>query len=210
DMQVKLLRVIQQQEFERVGGLRTIKVDVRLITATNRNLFQDVQEGKFREDLFYRLNVFPINIPPLRSRREDVLPLTDFFISKFNRKFNKYVKGVDQSIQSLFEAYDWPGNVRELENILERMVLIAKAEMITFGSIPEDIKSRLSLGADPQGEGLTKPMRDIVKEQKEEIERQVIVRVLDEYGGNVTKAAAQLGLSRKGLQLKMIKYRLRK
>jgi two-component system, NtrC family, response regulator AtoC len=211
DMQVKLLRVIQQQEFERVGGLRTIKVDVRLVTATNRNLFQDVKEGKFREDLFYRLNVFPISIPPLRNRREDVLPLTEFFVSKFNKKLGKSVKGIDPLIQDLFVAYDWPGNVRELENILERMVLMAKEDMITFDSIPEDVKSSLSLSPLIQEDGSqAKPFRDIIKEQKEEIERQVIIRVLDECGGNVTKAAAQLGLSRKWLQLKMTKYNLRK
>jgi two-component system response regulator AtoC len=210
DMQVKLLRVIQQQEFERVGGLRTIKVDVRLITATNRNLFQDVKDGKFREDLFYRLNVFPINIPPLRNRKEDVLPLTEFFIRKFNTKLDKSVKSIDQLIQNLFVDYDWPGNVRELENILERMVLMAKEDIITFDSIPDDIKSSLALAVPLQVNCSTKPFRDIVKEQKEEIERQVIIRVLDEYGGNVTKAAIQLGLSRKGLQLKMIKYKLRK
>lgn len=210
DMQVKLLRVIQQQEFERVGGLRTIKVDVRLVTATNRNLFQDVKEGKFREDLFYRLNVFPISIPPLRSRREDVLPLTEFFIGKFNSKFGKSVKRIDSLIQDLFVAYDWPGNVRELENILERMVLMAKEDIIAFDSIPEDMKSSLSLSTSQQMDSQTKPFRGMVKEQKEEIERQVIIRVLNECGGNVTKAAAQLGLSRKGLQLKMIKYKLRK
>jgi two-component system response regulator AtoC len=210
DMQVKLLRVIQQQEFERVGGLRTIKVDVRLVTATNRNLFQDVKDGKFREDLFYRLNVFPISIPPLRSRKEDVLPLTEFFIRKFNAKFDKSVKGIDQLIQNLFVDYDWPGNVRELENILERMVLMAMEDIITFDSIPEDIKSSLSSCAFLPVDCSTKPFRDMVREQKEEIERQVIIKVLDEYKGNVTKAAVHLGLSRKGLQLKMIKYKLRK
>lgn len=210
DMQVKLLRVIQQQEFERVGGLRTIKVDVRLVTATNRNLFQDVKDGKFREDLFYRLNVFPISIPPLRNRKEDVLPLTEYFIRKFNKKFGKSVKGIDQRIQDLFVDYDWPGNVRELENILERMVLMGKEDIIRFDSIPDDIKSSLAFSIPLQRDYSAKLFRDIVKEQKEEIERQVIIRVLDEYGGNVTKAAVQLGLSRKGLQLKMIKYKLRK
>lgn len=210
DMQVKLLRVIQQQEFERVGGLRTIKVDVRLVTATNRNLFQDVKDGKFREDLFYRLNVFPISIPPLRNRKEDVLPLTEYFIGKFNKKFGKLVKGIDQLLQRLFVGYDWPGNVRELENILERMVLMARQDIITLDSIPDDIKSSLALSAPLQADSSAKPIRDMVKEQTEEIERQVITRVLDESEGNVTKAAAQLGLSRKGLQLKMIRYKLRK
>jgi len=210
DMQVKLLRVIQQQEFERVGGLRTIKVDVRLITATNRNLFQDVKEGKFREDLFYRLNVFPITIPPLRSRKEDLLPLTEFFVCKFNHKLGKSVKGIDQLVQNLFVNYDWPGNVRELENILERMVLMAKEDIITFDSTPDDIKASLASSPPLPADCSTKPFREIVKAQKEEIERQVIIRGLDECGGNVTKAATQLGLSRKGLQKIMIRYKLRK
>jgi len=210
EMQVKLLRVIQQQEFERVGGLRTIKVDVRLITATNRNLLQDVKEGKFREDLFYRLNVFPISIPPLRSRPEDVLPLTDYFIRKFNQKFNKSVRGIDPVIQNLFVAYGWPGNVRELENILERMVLLNKEEIIAFDSIPEDLKASFASGDAAKLEGVARPIMGRVKEQQEEIEQQVISGVLEDCDGNVTRAAEKLGLSRKGLQLKMIKYRLRK
>ena len=209
-MQVKLLRVLQEQEFERVGGLRTIKVDVRLVTATNRNLLQDIKEGRFREDLFYRLNVFPVVIPPLRNRKEDVLPLAEYFIRKFNKKLGKAVREIDAMAQERFLAYDWPGNVRELENILERMVLMAKEDMITFDSIPEDMKSSLSLSTLIQEDAQAKPFRDIIKEQKEEIERQVIIRVLDECSGNVTKAASQLGLSRKWLQLKMNKYKLRK
>jgi two-component system, NtrC family, response regulator AtoC len=211
DMQVKLLRVIQEKEFERVGGLRTIKVDVRLVTATNRNLFQDVKEGRFREDLFYRLNVFPVVIPPLRNRREDILPLMAFFIRKFNKKLDKVVRGIDAMTQERFMSYDWPGNVRELENITERLVLISKEDMITFDSIPEDLQAAISISRPmPPLETSHKPIRDIVKDQKEEIEKQVIIRVLEECGSNVTRAAAHMGLSRKGLQLKMIKYQLRK
>ncbi|MCG6535926.1 MAG: sigma-54 dependent transcriptional regulator [Syntrophales bacterium LBB04] len=210
DMQVKLLRVIQEQEFERVGGLRTIKVDVRLVTATNRNLFQDVKEGRFREDLFYRLNVFPVVIPPLRNRREDVLPLTDFFIRKFNKKLDKAVQGIDALVQERFMSYDWPGNVRELENLIERLVLISKEDRIIFDSIPEDMQAAISSYGPVPTETSHKPIRDIVKDQKEEIEKQVIIRVLAGCGGNVTRAASQMGLSRKGLQLKMIKYQLRK
>jgi len=210
DMQVKLLRVLQQQEFERVGGLRTIKVDVRLVTATNRNLLQDVKDGKFREDLFYRLNVFPINVPPLRNRREDVLPLAEFFINKFNKKLGKFVKGIDSFVQRLFVDHDWPGNVRELENILERLVLIAKEDIIAFDSLPEDVKTGLALPPSLSVDINTKPLKNVMKEQQEEIEKRLILRALDECGRNVTKAAVELGLSRKGLQLKMIKYKLRK
>jgi DNA-binding NtrC family response regulator len=210
DMQVKLLRVLQEQEFERVGGLRSIKVDVRLVTATNRNLFQDVKEGRFREDLFYRLNVFPVVIPPLRNRKEDILPLTDYFLRKFNRKLGKAVKGIDSPVQELFLSYEWPGNVRELENMTERLLLIAKTDVITLESLPDDLRATLSLSPLRLPEMSHKPSRDILKEQKEEVERQVILRVLEECGGNVTKASSHLGLSRKSLQLKMIKYQLRK
>src|SRR3972149_10247434 len=137
DMQVKLLRVIQEQEFERVGGLRTIKVDVRLVTATNRNLFQDVQRGRFREGLFYRLHVFPLVIPPLRDRKEDIAPLTEFFVRKFNKKLGRTVQRIDPLIQERLLAYDWPGNVRELENMIERLGRVPKNDEITFDMLPE-------------------------------------------------------------------------
>lgn len=210
DMQVKLLRVIQEQEFERVGGLRTIKVDVRLVTATNRNLLQDVREGRFREELFYRLNVFPIVLPPLRNRREDILPLMEYFIGKFNKKLGKVIKEIDPLVRERLVSYDWPGNVRELENLTERMVLIAKEDRITIENMPEELKLAAFPARGPQAEMTHKPFRDIVKDQTEEIEKQVIAKALEDCGGNVTRAALQLGLSRKGLQLKMIKYKLRK
>ncbi|MFZ3116658.1 MAG: sigma-54 dependent transcriptional regulator [Syntrophales bacterium] len=210
DMQVKLLRVLQEQEFERVGGLRTIKIDVRLITATNRNLAQDVREGKFREDLFYRLNVFPIHVPPLRDRKDDVLPLADFFLQKFNKKLGKAVKGIASSAQDKLVAYPWPGNVRELENALEAMVLLCKTELLTMDYLPEAIKTPFLSAYPVLRESGLRPTRERVKDQQEEIEKRAIATVLDECGGNVTKAAIQLGMSRKGLQLKMIKYDLRK
>ena len=210
DMQVKLLRVLQEQEFERVGGLRTIKIDVRLITATNRNLAQDVREGKFREDLFYRLNVFPIHVPPLRDRKDDVLPLADFFLQKFNKKLAKAVKGIASSAQDKLVAYPWPGNVRELENALEAMVLLCKTELLTMDYLPEAIKTPFLSAYPVLRESGLRPTRERVKDQQEEIEKRAIATVLDECGGNVTKAAIQLGMSRKGLQLKMIKYDLRK
>lgn len=210
EMQVKLLRVIQEQEFERVGGLRTIKVDVRLITATNRNLAQDVKNGKFREDLFYRLNVFPIHVPPLRNRKEDILPLAEFFLNKFNKKLGKAAVAIEPVVQERLIAYHWPGNVRELENVLETMVLLSKTEVLTMDILPATIKNNLPLAGPVAIESGLRPMLDIVKDQQEEIEKHALAMILDECGGNVTKAAAQLGLSRKGLQLKMIKYKLRK
>lgn len=210
DMQVKLLRVIQDHEFERVGGLRTIKVDVRLIAATNRNLLQDVKDGRFREDLYYRLNVFPTHLPPLRERREDILPLTDYFIEKFNGKLERQVKHIDARVKDLLVNYDWPGNIRELENLIERIVLMAGGDTITFEDIPPEWKSAAEAISVAQQGGQKKPFKDFVKGHMEEVEKQSIIQCLEEVGGNVTKAAQRLGLSRKGLQLKMIKYNLRK
>jgi DNA-binding NtrC family response regulator len=210
DMQVKLLRVIQDHEFERVGGLRTIKVDVRLIAATNRNLLQDVKDGRFREDLYYRLNVFPTHLPPLRERRDDILPLTDYFIEKFNSKLDREVKHIDSRVKDILVRYDWPGNIRELENLIERIVLMAGGDTITFEDIPPEWKSAAEAISVSQQGGQKKPFKDFVKSHMEEVEKQSIIQCLEEVGGNVTKAAQRLGLSRKGLQLKMIKYNLRK
>ena len=210
DMQVKLLHVLQDQEFERVGGVRTIKIDVRIIAATNRNLLQEVKEGRFREDLFYRLNVFPIHLPPLRERQEDILPLMDYFLEKCNQKLGKNVRQDDPRIRELFQRYSWPGNVREMENIIERLVLVAKENQISLEDIPGEIRYALNLDAAAVDLSSEKPLKELVKSHTEEVEKQLIAKILDECGQNVTKAAQQLGFSRKGLQLKMIKYGLRK
>jgi len=212
DMQVKLLRVIQDQEFERVGGLRTIHVDVRLIAATNRNLSQAVKDGKFREDLFYRLNVVPIHLPPLRERKEDIEALVEHFIGKFNAKLGRNVRAVSPSVRDIFvNRYDWPGNIRELENLLERLVLFAKGDVISEEDLPQEVRfaERRFHEQPPALEG-PGSFKEVLRKRTEEIEKDMIVRVLEECGGNVSRAAQQLGLSRKGLQLKMIRYSLRK
>ncbi len=210
EMQVKLLRVIQDQEFERVGGLQTIKVDVRLITATNRNLLQDVKEGRFRDDLYYRLNVLPIHVPALRERKEDINALTDYFVEKFNTKLNRNIKHIDSKVRKLFLHFNWPGNIRELENLIERLVLMTKGDNITIEDIPAELKSQGEAASISQLGDQNKSFKDIIKSKTEEIEKKMIIQVLEECDWNVTKAATQLGLSRKGLQLKMIKYNLRK
>jgi DNA-binding NtrC family response regulator len=210
DMQVKLLQAIQDQNFERVGGLKNISVDVRLIAATNRNLPQEVKEGKFREDLFYRLNVFPFHIPPLRERTEDILPLTGHFLEKFNRKLKMQVEGLSPEVRDCLIAYPWPGNIRELEHLLERMILMADGPIITMAIVPPEIV-RAANEPRPAAPGMMEtPGRDVLKSHMEEMEKQIIARCLEECDGNVTRAAERLGLSRKGLQLKMIKHRLRK
>ena len=210
DMQVKLLQVIQEQEFERVGGLQTIKVDVRLITATNRNLFEDVREGRFREDLYYRLNVIPAHLPALRERREDIPVLVDYFLEKFNRKLDRSVKRVDEQVMSLLVRYRWPGNIRELENLVERMILMAGGDTIVTADLPSELKTAIETDEAAQTDIEQKSFKDTMKTHMEDVEKQMILNVLAECGNNVTRAAKQLGLSRKGLQLKMTKYKLRR
>jgi DNA-binding NtrC family response regulator len=208
-MQVKLLRALQEQEFERVGGLRTIKVDVRIIAATNQNLLRLVQAGNFREDLYYRLNVFPIHVPPLRERKEDILPLSDYFLEKFNRKLGLRVQ-MRQDVKVMLLRYDWPGNIRELENLVERMMLLVKHQVITLRELPEEFRRGLdNVVALPADEN-KKPLKEFIRGHVENVEKEMIVRCLKECGGNITQASKILGLSRKGLQLKMIKYNLRK
>jgi len=209
EMQVKLLRVIQEQEFERVGGLRTIKVDVRIIAATNQNLSREVRSGNFREDLYYRLNVFPIEIPPLRERKEDILSLLDYFLDKFNKKQGLSI-GMDDEVKEKLLHYEWPGNIRELENFTERMILLAENNRITIKEIPSEYKDAIDkVNAIPVGSD-KKPFKEYIRDHTGNVERQMIIKCLTESGGNVTQAAKKIGLSRKGLQLKMIKYNLRK
>lgn len=210
DMQVKLLRVLQEQEFERVGGLKTIKVDVRFIAATNKNLMQSVQDGSFREDLFYRLNVFPIIVRPLRERTDDIIPLVDFFVDKFNKKLELAIDGVDDPVKDMLLRYQWPGNIRELENLIERMMLLARTSLITTSEVPPEFKTNLEKDFTAGLDDNKTPFKDFVRTHMEEVEKQMIIKCLEDFEGNVTKAAKQLGLSRKGLQLKMIKYDLRK
>jgi len=171
DMQVKILRVIQDQEFERVGGLRTIKVDVRLIAATNKTLLEEVGEGRFREDLYYRLNVFPIDIPPLRERRGDIGPLADFFLKRFNEKLNRKIEHIDPKAEEFFSHYGWRGNIRELENLMERLVLLTTGDTITLEDIPAEI--RFSSAAQTSGSP-AKPKRsfkNILKDKTERLEK---------------------------------------
>ena len=208
-MQVKLLRVIQDHEFERVGGIQTIKVDVRLVAATNRTLQQDVKEGRFREDLFYRLNVMPIHVPPLRERKEDIPALLDSFIGKFNRKLDRHIAGADPEMLELLQDHDWPGNIRELENLTERLVLMARGGTIVMSDVPAELIEAVEAHEPAAVADDKRSIKDLIREKTEDIEKQMIVRVLEECEGNISKAARQLGLSRRGLHLKLAKYNLR-
>jgi two-component system, NtrC family, response regulator AtoC len=209
EIQVKLLRVIQDHEFERVGGLQTIKVDVRLVAATNRNLQQRVKEGYFREDLFYRFNVMPIYVPPLRERKEDIPALVSYFVDKFNRKLDRQIAGVDPEVMELLLDHDWPGNIRELENLAERLVLMAKGDQIVMGDVPAELIEAVEEKAQTSAPDDKRSIKELIREKTGDIEKQMIVKVLEECEGNISKAARQLGLSRRGLHLKLAKYNLR-
>jgi DNA-binding NtrC family response regulator len=231
EMQVKLLRALQESEFERVGGIKTIKVDVRLITATNRDLEKEIRAGAFREDLFYRLNVVPLHLPPLRERREDIALLVEHIIRKFNDRLKKSVSGIEPEALDRLVAYHWPGNIRELENVLERTILFCDAPRIRESDLPGDVLSAApavpvgfsgSLATPPSGTTAPPPMgapgaaggaaaslKEMVKAETEKIERELIQKALDETGGNVTQAAKLLKISRKSLQTKMKEFGLR-
>jgi two-component system response regulator AtoC len=221
EMQVKLLRALQESEFERVGGIKTIKVDVRLITATNRDLEREIKSGNFREELYYRLNVVPLHIPPLRERRDDIALLCEHIIKKFNERLKKNVTGLEPAALERLSAYGWPGNIRELENVLERTLLFCDSTRISVADLPPEIGgASLSLSpvagaassSPPVGERApTGPqsLKDIVRAETERVERELIVRALDETGGNVTRAAKRLQISRKSLQVKMKELGLR-
>ena len=218
EMQVKLLRALQESEFERVGGIRTLRVDVRLIAATNRNLETLIADGRFREDLFYRLNVVPIALPPLRDRREDIPLLAQHFIEKYDRRLGKRVERVDAGAMEILVNYGWPGNIRELENVMERSVLFADGDLVTVAQLPETLRERTpgaarpvaplgAIGAIAAPSGAS--MKDIVRQAQSELERTLISRALEETGGNVTRAAKKLQISRKSLQVKMKELGLR-
>jgi transcriptional regulator with GAF, ATPase, and Fis domain len=191
-VQVKLLRVVQERELERVGGTKTLSVDVRILSATNKNLKSEVSAGRFREDLFYRLNVFPIELPPLCDRPEAILPLADFFVRKFAAPLGKRVSGFTASAQSALTEYGWPGNIRELQNVIERAVILA------IGEIDEEhLNIEVLREPSPEGEGVL-----------QKIERDTIQKVLAEVGGNRKKAAQVLGISLRTLQYRIKEYGL--
>ncbi len=200
-MQVKLLRVLEERQFERVGGNKTLEVDVRLVAATNRDLKKMVAEGKFRDDLFYRLSVVTVNLPPLRERRDDVPLLVTAFNRQYSQENNTPVREITQEAVNLLMAYDWPGNVRELRNAIEQMVVLARGDRLTVRDIPAAIRS----GAD-----LTKisVVRPGVTMTVEEAERQLIIQALKETDGNRTKAADKIGMSRRTLHRKLKEYHL--
>lgn len=197
--QAKILRVLQEREFEPLGSTQTIKVDTRVIAATNKNLEEEIKKGRFREDLYYRLNVVSLEVPPIRERREDISLLADFFLKRYAEKNKRVLKGFTPRAMDLLMRYDWPGNVRELENVVERAVIMARGEMITPAEFP-DILQEL----DPEVKATyvnLSPGRTL-----KDVEKDMIIRTLEETAGNRTHAAKILGISRRTLQLKLKEY----
>jgi two-component system response regulator HydG len=195
-LQAKLLRVIQTRTFERVGGTETIKADVRLVVATNRDLEEEVREKRFREDLFYRLNVVPVTLPPLRDRREDIPLLAEHFLGVLSERNGKLIKGFTPAAMDCLVRNRWKGNVRELENVVERAVIMTRGDHIQ----PEDLPGHISEGGEGEFTGITagRPLS--------ELEKEAILKTLDMTEGNRTEAAKLLGISRRTLQYKLKEY----
>jgi DNA-binding NtrC family response regulator len=192
--QAKLLRVVETRELERVGSSRTRKVDVRILSATNADLQAEVESGRFRQDLLFRLNTVTIHLPPLRDRREDIPPLAARFLDRHARRYRKQVTGFDEAAMKALLAYPWPGNVRELDHAVERGMLMARGETITEADL--GLSQAASAGIAPRLEDMT----------LEEAERVMIQKALERHSGNVTEAAKSLGLSRSALYRRLEKY----
>ncbi|MBN1835530.1 MAG: sigma 54-interacting transcriptional regulator [Spirochaetales bacterium] len=197
--QIKLLRVLQEKEFEKVGGTSTLKVDVRLIAATNVDLEQQVRLGRFRQDLYYRLNVFPIHLPPLRERKTDILLLADYFVEKYSRKNHKNIRRISTPAIDMLMVYHWPGNVRELENCIERAVLLSGDEVIHGHHLPPTLQTAEASGTVFKG---------ALENTLENVERELLLDALKSTRGNMAKAARTLGISERIMGLRVRKYEI--
>jgi DNA-binding NtrC family response regulator len=204
NMQLKLLRVLQEGEFERVGGTETVKVDVRILAATNKNLEVAMEKGTFRHDLYYRLNVIPITVPPLRERRDDIQYLVHHFIEKFNKIYGKNISDIDPKAMVMLKNYDYPGNIRELENLIERLVVLIKAEnkgVIYASDLPAILPSTAQMAGDYNtSNGLVRAVEDF--------EKKIIVRALEENGNNKVQTAKELRVNRSTFMSKLKKYNI--
>jgi transcriptional regulator with PAS, ATPase and Fis domain len=198
--QSKVLRVLQEREFERVGGNDLVRVDVRFISATNRDLEEAVKKGEFREDLYYRIAVFPIKLPPLRERKEDIPPLSAFFLKKYSREEGKEIEGISPDALDLLMAYHWPGNVRELENAIERAVVLATSKEVMPSDLPAAVRSL--------GEKRLYEADNTLANWIEKLEEEALRQALLECGGNISQTAKKLGIGRATIYRKAKKYGL--
>jgi transcriptional regulator with GAF, ATPase, and Fis domain len=203
-MQAKLLRALQEKEIMRVGATRSIKVDVRVIAATNRDLEAMVKDNRFREDLYYRLNIIPITIPPLRNRRDDITQLVDFFVAKHSLGSQRKIRGLTASARNLIMNYSWPGNVRQLESAIERAILLAEGDEIEVEDLPLEIRQE---GTPAAAFNFKLPPEGI---SFEELERSLITQAMEQTGWNITRAAKLLGLSFRTLQYRLEKFNMKK
>ncbi len=206
-MQVKLLRVLQERKFRRLGGVEELEASMRVIAATNQDLTKMVADGKFREDLFYRINVIPIHLPPLRDREEDIPLLAEYFLAKYRDQMGKDIHGLSQETMDLLEAYEWPGNIRELENVIERAVALEKSQTILPESLPEHIAKRVAKG--PAAAGLLPETGFNLEEHVEGLEKEYITQALVRAGGVQVKAAELLGMSFRSFRYYAKKYNLK-
>ena len=205
-LQAKLLRVLQESEFQRVGGVKTIKVDVRVLAATNKNLEEEVKDGRFRQDLYYRLNVVPIFLPPLRERKEDIPALVAHFLAKYQKKHGKTITRVTSDVMKRLLDYRWDGNVRELESVIERSVILADQDLITLETLPEKLREPVIPGAANTPITFNIPEEGI---SLEHVERSLIESALNKSGWSIKKASELLGISYKTLQYRIQKYQLK-
>jgi len=207
-LQAKMLRVLEEQTFRRLGGVRDIQVDVRVVAATNRKLTDAIDQGKFRLDLYYRLNVIQVLLPPLRDRKEDILPLAESFIRHYNDKFKRKVEGISHGAASLLLGYDWPGNVRELRNIIERAMVLEESDWIQASSlqISPEASDMPAMAIQPRTDGKLEEKFDV---SLEEAEKSLLVKALEKAQGNQTRAAVLLGITRDTLRYKIKKFNLR-
>ena len=206
-IQVKLLRVLEERQFERVGGTKSVDVDIRLITATNRNLKTLVEEGEFREDFFFRLDVVDITLPPLRERTGDIPILCNSFLDEFQRRNSKVIAGITPDAINILSSYDWPGNVRELRNTMEKMVILSHSNRLTARDLPPNIKESVR----SKGGAGIRPNRvhvNVGTTSLAENEKRMIMAALEEHGQNRTKAAEELGISRRTLHRKLRQYEM--
>lgn len=211
ETQSKLLRFLEEKRFRRVGGLEDIEVDIRIVAATNKNLEEAVKRGEFREDLYYRINIFPIHLPPLRKRGDDILLLADFYLKKFSQNAQKDIAGLSIKVKEQLLKYQWPGNIRELRNVIERLVILADTDIIGASYLPPEIqfyKDKATTMATDIPDPYTEKEIGDLNQELDRVEKHLITKALDKYSWNQTKTAEILGINRFALKRKMEKHGL--
>jgi len=207
-MQAKLLRVLQERTIRRVGGIKDITIDVRVIAATNRNLLDNISSGTFREDLYYRINVFPIHIPPLRERTDDISIIAAFFLDTFSRSFGRDFKELSPEAVRLMERYRWPGNIRELRNVIERICIMKSGPALLPEHLPQEIRGISAPAAQSFAPTAVLPIENGLDDAVMNFEKNIIRQALEKTGGNVLQTASMLKIPRGTLRYKMDKYEL--